>query len=88
MPVCGPELGYLTQGILLSPYIVGMARDSPSFLMNGPRGKEFRMLLAFYFSFEAAFLDSREVTSAARDRKEQNESSQALMRFMRDPFWD
>lgn len=88
MPVSGPELGYLTQQSLLPPYTVGLAADSPSFLMNGPGGKEFRMLLAFYFSFEAAFLDRREVTSAARDRKEQNESSQALMRFMRDPSWD
>lgn len=40
------------------------------------------------FSFGAVFLDSREVTSAARDRKEQNESSQALMRYMRDPCWE
>lgn len=41
-----------------------------------------------YFSFGATFLDSSEVTSAARDRKEKNESSQALMRFMRDTSWD
>lgn len=84
----GPELGYLSQQSPLPPYSVGMAADTPSFLMKGPVGKEFRMLIAFYFSFEAAFLDSRELTSAVRDRKEQNESSQALMRFMRDPPCD
>lgn len=41
-----------------------------------------------YFSFGAAFLDGSEVTSADRDRIEQNESSQDLMRFMRDPSWE
>lgn len=45
--VCGLELGYLMQGSLLPPYTAGMAAGSPSFLMNGPGGKEFRMLLVF-----------------------------------------
>lgn len=51
-------------------------------------GKECSTIAGLFivnFSFEAAFLDSREVTSAARDGEEQNESFQALMRCMRDP---
>ena len=91
MCVFGSQLGYITQHSLLPPSTqLAWQAGTPS-LLGTALGKGIQngcLYFHLYFSFGAVFLDSREVTSAAGDRKEQNESSQALMRCMRDPSWE